>query len=99
VALVSAGKVHVKGHPVPVYTVTGKTHFRGKVAVALLSQACGRALVKAVAVDRVAGLLFVTIAGLPGADVVVLILFDPVGGYDIFIHCVPIQVMLKKHMK
>jgi hypothetical protein len=45
----------------------------------------------------VGDLLFVTIADLPGADVVALILFDPAGGYDIFTHCVPIQV--KTHIK
>jgi hypothetical protein len=96
VALAPAGKVHVKGHLVPLYKVTGKTHFRGKVAVALLTRACGLAIGKAVAVRQVGDLLFVTIAALPGADVV-LILFDAAGGFDIFTHCVPIQV--KKHVK
>ena len=86
VALAPAGKVHVKGHTVPVYRVTGKTHFRGKVAVAFLTRACGLALVKAVAIHKVGDLLFVTISGISGADVVVLILLGPAEGWIISTH-------------
>jgi hypothetical protein len=97
VAVVPAGKVHLKGHPIPAYQVTGKTHFRGKVAVALLTRACGIALVKDVAIHNVGDLLFVTIGGLTGADVVVLILLAPGDAWDLFTQCKAIQV--KKHMK
>ena len=95
VALVPAGKVHVKGHPVPAYTAPAKVHLRGKVAVALLTKDCANAIVKTVAVHEVGQLLFVTIAGLSGAEEV-LIVIDATEGGDIFQKCKPIQVKIHK---
>jgi len=95
VTLVSAGKIHVKGHPVPAYTAPAKAHLRGKVAVALLTKACATAVVTTVAVHSVGDLLFVTIAGLSGAEEVLIVIEAP-EGWDIFQKCVPIQVKIHK---
>jgi len=95
IVLVPAGKAHVKGHAINAYRVTGKTHYRGKVAVAVLTRACGLAIGKAFITHEVAGLLFAPLG--PEAEVVVLILIAPADSWEVFTHCVPIQV--KHHKK
>jgi hypothetical protein len=93
ITLVPAGKVHMKGHTIFAYHVSGKTHYRGKVAVAVIDRDCALAIGKALILHEVAGLLFSLI---PDGEVVVLILLSPADAWDIFSSCVPIQVKYHK---
>ncbi len=92
ITLVPAGTAQVNGHTVPTYLVTGKekTHYRGKVVVAVpvAEKACVIAIVEAITAHGVAELIF-------GPYVIIAIAV--IDGGDIFLHCVPVQV--KSHLK